>query len=214
MATGVRRQIQIEFSEGSRRRRSTRSVNGVLRARARLTTSEITHPTLVINGSNDVIIYSVNSFILQQNLPNAQLILYPDSNHGSQYQYPAFFIADVTRFLDAEVPFPIQTARRPGNSDPKGINMAVQSENERNKAVVDEYFKAGVQGRLTSFAAHLHPDFTVTAPNYLPWGGLHVGAAFFRDHLLPIVTDVFDFARFSYDNVVAEDGHVVALYFR
>jgi pimeloyl-ACP methyl ester carboxylesterase len=69
---------------------------------------EITHPTLVINGSNDVIIYTVNSFILQQNLPNAQLILYPDSNHGSQYQYPALFIADVTRFLDAAVPFPTQ----------------------------------------------------------------------------------------------------------
>jgi hypothetical protein len=46
---------------------------------------------------------------------------------------------------------------------------AVQSETERNKAVVDEYFKAGVQGRLTSVAAYLHPGFTVTAPNYLPW---------------------------------------------
>jgi pimeloyl-ACP methyl ester carboxylesterase len=67
----------------------------------------IRHPTLVINGSNDVIIYAVNSFILQQNLPNAQLILYPDSNHGSQYQYPALFVADVAQFLDAVVPFPI-----------------------------------------------------------------------------------------------------------
>jgi hypothetical protein len=70
------------------------------------------------------------------------------------------------------------------------MNMTVQSENERNKAVVDEYFKAGVQGHLTSFAAYLHPDFTVTAPNYLPWGGRHVGAAFFRDQLLPSVTDI------------------------
>jgi pimeloyl-ACP methyl ester carboxylesterase len=68
----------------------------------------IVHPTLVINGSNDVIIYTVNSLILQRHLPNAQLILYPDSNHGSQYQYPALFVADVTRFLDAAVPFPIQ----------------------------------------------------------------------------------------------------------
>jgi pimeloyl-ACP methyl ester carboxylesterase len=68
---------------------------------------KIIHPTLVINGSNDMIIYTVNSFILQQNLPNAQLILYPDSNHGSQYQYPALFVADVTRFLDAKAPFPI-----------------------------------------------------------------------------------------------------------
>ena len=60
---------------------------------------KITHPTLVINGSNDVIIYTVNSFILQQNLPNAQLILYPDSNHGSQYQYPKRFVQDVSLFL-------------------------------------------------------------------------------------------------------------------
>jgi pimeloyl-ACP methyl ester carboxylesterase len=51
----------------------------------------------------------MSSFILQQHLPNAQLILYPDANHGSQYQYPKQFIADVTRFLDAEVPFPIRT---------------------------------------------------------------------------------------------------------
>ena len=69
---------------------------------------QITQPTLVINGGHDVIVYSVNSLILQQNLPNAQLILYPDSNHGSQYQYPALFVADVTRFLDAEAPFPTQ----------------------------------------------------------------------------------------------------------
>jgi hypothetical protein len=37
-------------------------------------------------------------------------------------------------------------------------------------------------------------------------------AAFFHDHLLPGVTDVFDLARFSYDNVIAEDGHVVAVF--
>jgi ketosteroid isomerase-like protein len=90
--------------------------------------------------------------------------------------------------------------------------MAVQSENERNKALVDEYYKAGIRGHLTSFAAYVHPDFTVTAPNYLPWGGRHVGAAFFHDHLLPGATDVFDLARFSYDNVIAEDGHVVAVF--
>lgn len=69
---------------------------------------EIIQPTLVINGSKDVIIYTINSYILQQNLPNAQLILYPDCSHGSQYQYPALFVADVTRFLDADVPFPTQ----------------------------------------------------------------------------------------------------------
>lgn len=61
----------------------------------------IRQPTLVVNGSNDVIIYTVNSFILQQNIPNAQLILYPDANHGSMYQYPELFLAHVSLFLDA-----------------------------------------------------------------------------------------------------------------
>jgi pimeloyl-ACP methyl ester carboxylesterase len=62
----------------------------------------IRQPTLVVNGGNDVIIYSVNSFILQQHLPNAELILYPDANHGSQYQYPELFVRHVSMFLAAD----------------------------------------------------------------------------------------------------------------
>jgi pimeloyl-ACP methyl ester carboxylesterase len=59
----------------------------------------IDQPTLVVNGDNDVIIYTINSYILQQNIPNAQLILYPDANHGSQYQYPGLFVRHVSMFL-------------------------------------------------------------------------------------------------------------------
>jgi pimeloyl-ACP methyl ester carboxylesterase len=62
----------------------------------------IRQPALVVNGGEDVIIYSVNSFILQQHLPNAQLILYPDANHGSQYQYPRRFVQHVSLFLSEE----------------------------------------------------------------------------------------------------------------
>jgi pimeloyl-ACP methyl ester carboxylesterase len=61
----------------------------------------IKQPALVVNGSTDVIIYPINSFILQQNIPNAQLILYPASNHGSHYQYPELFVRHASMFLDS-----------------------------------------------------------------------------------------------------------------
>jgi pimeloyl-ACP methyl ester carboxylesterase len=61
----------------------------------------IQQPTLVVNGSTDPIIHTVNSFILQQNLPNAQLIIYPDSAHGSHHQYPELFVRHVSMFLSA-----------------------------------------------------------------------------------------------------------------
>jgi pimeloyl-ACP methyl ester carboxylesterase len=61
----------------------------------------IRQPTLVVQGSNDVIIPTYNSYVLQQNLPNAQLVLYPDSNHGSFYQYPETFVAQANLFLNS-----------------------------------------------------------------------------------------------------------------
>jgi len=61
---------------------------------------EIPQPALVVNGSNDIVVATVNSYILQQNLPNAELILFPDSNHGSHFQYYESFIEYVTNFID------------------------------------------------------------------------------------------------------------------
>jgi len=43
-----------------------------------------------------VIVYAISSCILQQNIPNARPILYPDANHGSQYQYPERFVRHVS----------------------------------------------------------------------------------------------------------------------
>ena len=60
-------------------------------------------PTLIVQGSNDVIIPTSNSFVMQQLMPNAQLIVYPDSNHGSFYQYPELFVAQARQFLDGAI---------------------------------------------------------------------------------------------------------------
>jgi pimeloyl-ACP methyl ester carboxylesterase len=60
----------------------------------------ISHPTLVVNGSNDIVVPTINSYILQQNLPNAELILFPDSNHGSHFQFTETFNLCATDFLD------------------------------------------------------------------------------------------------------------------
>jgi pimeloyl-ACP methyl ester carboxylesterase len=61
----------------------------------------IKQPTLVVNGSNDVIMPTVNSFIMQQYIPYAELIIYPDSNHGAHHQYPELFVEQATLFLNA-----------------------------------------------------------------------------------------------------------------
>jgi pimeloyl-ACP methyl ester carboxylesterase len=61
--------------------------------------SRIRNPTLVVNGSSDIMIPTINSFTLSQHIPNAQLITYPDAGHGSHFQDPELFVSHVRTFL-------------------------------------------------------------------------------------------------------------------
>jgi hypothetical protein len=54
---------------------------------------------------------------------------------------------------------------------------------------------------------HLATDLSVTAPSNLPWGGTHVGSAFFAENVLHHLPETLDFARFSYDSFVAQGSH-------
>ena len=59
----------------------------------------IQQPTLVVNGVHDEMIPVRNSYWLSENLPNAILLTYPDSGHGSLFQFHESFTFQATAFL-------------------------------------------------------------------------------------------------------------------
>jgi pimeloyl-ACP methyl ester carboxylesterase len=59
----------------------------------------ITHPVLIVHGSKDIVVMPINAFILAEHLPNAQLIIYPDSSHGAHYQHGHLFLRHAKLFL-------------------------------------------------------------------------------------------------------------------
>jgi pimeloyl-ACP methyl ester carboxylesterase len=65
----------------------------------------IHHPTLVVNGIHDEMIPVANSYRLSENLPNAMLLVYPDSGHGSLFQFHESFTRHVTAFLASDSAF-------------------------------------------------------------------------------------------------------------
>ena len=60
---------------------------------------DIKLPILVVNGKTDIMVPTINSYTLQQHLPNAELIIYPDSGHGAIFQFPDAFVRHATLFL-------------------------------------------------------------------------------------------------------------------
>jgi pimeloyl-ACP methyl ester carboxylesterase len=65
----------------------------------------IRHPVLVMNGVRDEMIPVFNSYWLSENLPNAVLVTYPDSGHGSLFQFHDSFSRQAVAFLASESPY-------------------------------------------------------------------------------------------------------------
>ena len=66
---------------------------------------DIPHPTLVVNGIHDEMIPVQNSYWLSANLPNAVLLTYPNSGHGSLFQFHESFTRQSAAFLAADSKF-------------------------------------------------------------------------------------------------------------
>jgi hypothetical protein len=82
--------------------------------------------TLVVNGNNDVMIPTINSYTLSQRIPRAQLIVYPDSGHGALFQYPELFCCprnDVSGRCQL-----ITTNRKDGHIQPQAPPCPLSSE--------------------------------------------------------------------------------------
>jgi NAD(P)-dependent dehydrogenase (short-subunit alcohol dehydrogenase family) len=54
-----------------------------------------------INGVNDIMVPTINSWIMSQHVPQAQLIVYPDAGRAAHYQYPELFLNRSRIFLDS-----------------------------------------------------------------------------------------------------------------
>ena len=62
----------------------------------------IRQPTLIVNGIHDEMIPVRNSYWLGENLANAVLMTYPDSGHGSLFQFHESFTRQAGEFLDSK----------------------------------------------------------------------------------------------------------------
>lgn len=68
---------------------------------------EIRQPVLIANGDDDRMVPTSNSVAMQQEIANAQLIIYPHAGHGFLFQYADLFSEHATRFLNTSWdPFP------------------------------------------------------------------------------------------------------------
>ena len=61
---------------------------------------DIHSPTLVITGTDDVIVPPTNSRLLSGRIPGAHLVEIPGAGHGLMYQFPDWFSDCVLKFLD------------------------------------------------------------------------------------------------------------------
>jgi pimeloyl-ACP methyl ester carboxylesterase len=63
--------------------------------------SNITQPTLVIVGTEDIWTPAVNSLMIAEKVPAPWLVQIGDSGHGLMYQFPDKFTREVSTFLES-----------------------------------------------------------------------------------------------------------------
>lgn len=94
-----------ERTEGRDKRISLAAFRGQLTAiraaagQAPYALENVQQPILVVNGDKDVMVDSKHSADMARRLPNAKLVIYPNSGHGGIFQYHEQFVPEVLEFL-------------------------------------------------------------------------------------------------------------------
>lgn len=86
--------------------------------------------------------------------------------------------------------------------------MTNQHLTDINKALVRSFYEGGTDSEAKEYGEIFHPDFTVTAPDYFPWGGTSDLKAYLSD-VLEQVTAVLDFTRCRVVSLVGENDLIV-----
>ncbi len=82
----------------------------------------------------------------------------------------------------------------------------------RNKSVVHAFYEGAGRRDFSAFLDLMRSDFVLYAPAYLPWGGIHHGAAHYLQVVVPLAMMLLDYSRFRCESVTAEGDRVVTCF--
>jgi pimeloyl-ACP methyl ester carboxylesterase len=61
---------------------------------------KIRQRTLIAHGNKETVVIPINAFLLEQHLPDALLVMYPDASHGAASQHADVFLEHARLFLN------------------------------------------------------------------------------------------------------------------
>jgi pimeloyl-ACP methyl ester carboxylesterase len=55
-----------------------------------------------VHSNKDIVVMAISVFLVEQHLPEAQLVIYPDANHGAALTAAEVFLEHARLFLNGE----------------------------------------------------------------------------------------------------------------
>jgi ketosteroid isomerase-like protein len=93
------------------------------------------------------------------------------------------------------------------------LTRSIPSSNAvRNKMVVRSAYDRICRNDFSGLRSILHKNFVYTSPKYLPWGGAKISIDSYLDRVIPQLSELIDFRRFTHLDITAEGDCVVSVF--